>query len=181
MISPRGVTFNGLDVNGYRLPTEAEWDRALRGDSVDLAGAERESELDELPWSAENSGRTLHPVALRRPNAWGLYDMLGNVSEWVFDWYVEGDWECPDADPIGPSEHQDVMPFSTPQVSPARAVKLEAKGKTTRGGSYLDASEYLKTGGHARGLDPKTRSPTVGFRVARTAAQLAANLRRTLG
>ena len=164
VISARGVTFKGLEVSGYRLPTEAEWERAVRGDSADLGEVESESELDVLAWFAENGGRTLHPVALKRPNAWGLYDMLGNVSEWVFDWYVEGDWECPYTDPIGPSEHQEV-------VSPTRTVTLDAKGKTTRGGSYLDAKDYIRAGGRARGVDPKTESSTVGFRVARTAAQ----------
>jgi formylglycine-generating enzyme required for sulfatase activity len=132
---------------------------------VDIEGVELPSELDGLAWFAENGGRTLHPVALKRKNARGLYDMLGNVSEWVFDWYSEGEWECPDADPIGPSEPQEVrVKFSLP-------VTMEAKCKITRGGSYLDASEYIKAGARARGLDPKTKSPTVGFRVARTAAQ----------
>lgn len=165
VISPSGVTFNGLEVDGYRLPTEAEWDRALRGESTDLVGITLPSEVDASAWSVENGGRTLHPVALKRPNAQGLYDMLGNVAEWVFDWYSEDEWECPDTDPTGPNERYEVRPkFSSP-------VAKDAKCKTTRGGSYLDTSEYIKSGGRARGLDPKTKSPTVGFRIARTVAQ----------
>ncbi len=66
----------------YRLPTEAEWEFAARaGDSSKPAA------VDEVAWYGANSGDTTHAVGTKKPNAWGLYDMLGNVREWVEDLY----------------------------------------------------------------------------------------------
>ena len=68
----------------YRSPTEAEWEYAARAGTT---GA-RYGELDLIAWYSGNSGRTTHPVGQKRANAWGLHDMLGNVWEWVADWYA---------------------------------------------------------------------------------------------
>ncbi|PWV81792.1 Formylglycine-generating enzyme, required for sulfatase activity, contains SUMF1/FGE domain [Prauserella marina] len=67
--------------DGYRLPTEAEWEHAARAGTV----AARYGPLDDIAWYRGNSGEHIHPVAGRKPNAWGLYDMLGNVWEWCWD------------------------------------------------------------------------------------------------
>ncbi|MFD7162387.1 formylglycine-generating enzyme family protein [Streptomyces violascens] len=69
--------------DGYRLPTEAEWEHACRAGT---AGA-RYGPLDEIAWHRANSGERIHEVGGRRPNAWGLHDMLGNVWEWCWDVY----------------------------------------------------------------------------------------------
>ena len=68
---------------GMRLPTEAEWEYAARAGSK----GSRYSDLDGIAWYSANGGSTTHDVAGKQANAWGLYDMLGNVWEWVADWY----------------------------------------------------------------------------------------------
>ncbi|GAA2434324.1 formylglycine-generating enzyme family protein [Streptomyces mauvecolor] len=69
--------------DGYRLPTEAEWEHACRAGTT---GA-RYGPLGEIAWHRANSGERIHEVGGRRPNAWGLHDMLGNVWEWCWDVY----------------------------------------------------------------------------------------------
>lgn len=69
--------------DGYRLPTEAEWEHACRAGTTEP----RYGPLDEIAWHRGNSGERLHEVAGLRPNAWGLHDMLGNVWEWCWDVY----------------------------------------------------------------------------------------------
>ncbi len=85
----------------YRLPTEAEWEYAAR------AGASPQVSLDEVAWYAADSGDQTHPVGQKKPNAWGLYDMLGNVREWVSDQYAMNFYSnSPLADPTGPQPGQ---------------------------------------------------------------------------
>ena len=69
--------------NLYRLPTEAEWEYAARAGTT----ADRYGNLDAVAWHGSNSDDRTHPVGLKAPNAWGLHDMLGNIWEWVADWY----------------------------------------------------------------------------------------------
>ncbi|BDC94515.1 formylglycine-generating enzyme family protein [Treponema bryantii] len=81
--------------NGYRLPTEAEWEYAALGgkngvtadDPTDFAGTNDISELGEYAWYTSNSGSKTHEVRKKLSNALGLYDMSGNVSEWCWDWH----------------------------------------------------------------------------------------------
>lgn len=87
----------------YDLPTEAQWEYACRAGTT----GDRYGELNEIAWTDENSGGQTHEVKQLLPNAWGLYDMLGNVWEWCKDWYDV--YPAADlTDPTGPEQVGDL-------------------------------------------------------------------------
>ncbi len=128
----------------YRLPSEAEWEYAARAGTT---GA-RYGELDEIAWWSGNSGNRLHPVGLKRPNAWGLHDMLGSVWEWTADWY--GAYPSGAVtDPAGPRT---------------------GSGRVDRGGSWnLNGGGAGDVRSAYRGYrSPGARHSYIGFRLVRT-------------
>jgi formylglycine-generating enzyme required for sulfatase activity len=89
--------------NGYRLPTEAEWEYACRAGTDGPYDFGQPDKLGQYAWFADNADQKTHPVGQKKPNGWGLYDMYGNVSEWCEDVYSPTYYkESPAADPHGP-------------------------------------------------------------------------------
>jgi formylglycine-generating enzyme required for sulfatase activity len=88
----------------YRLPTEAEWEYACRaGTTTHWYSGDDEAQLVDIAWFRKNSEGTTHPVGQRKPNAWGLYDMYGNVSQWCADWFGKDYYtHSSPSDPTGP-------------------------------------------------------------------------------
>ena len=126
---------------GYRLPTEAEWEYAARaGTTGDYYGS-----LNRIAWHQENSDEQTHPVAKKYPNSFGLYDMLGNVTEWVNDWYAEGYY------------------FVSPRSNP----KGQSQGyvRVLRGGSFRDLTKHLRVSYRFLRY-PDLRDVNFGFRCA---------------
>jgi formylglycine-generating enzyme required for sulfatase activity len=122
----------------YRLPTEAEWEYACRAGTTTAfcAGEVTEQEcgldanLDSVAWFCGNSGKSTHPVAQKKANAWGLYDMHGNVAELCLDWY--GHYSSGDiSDPTGPASGFDRIVRGGGMESHVRHCRAACRGAIT--------------------------------------------------
>jgi len=87
---------------GMRLPTEVEWEYAARAGSR----GSRYGDISQIAWFSANSGGKTHEVMQKQPNAWGLYDMLGDVWQWTADWYEDKYSGNAETDPHGPASGQ---------------------------------------------------------------------------
>ena len=130
----------------FRLPTEAQWEYACRaGSTTRYCFGDTENGLGEYAWYIENSGRQTHPVGEKKPNAWGLYDMHGNVWEWCQDWYDSGYYaKSPTDGPMGPTT---------------------ALGRVDRGGGWFSSAGDCRSAFRGRD-DPGGRADTLGLRVS---------------
>ena len=150
----------------YRLPTEAEWEYACKAGSD--YGSDRLM-IDEVAWHRDNSSERYHKKGTKKPNAWGLYDMLGNVSEWTLDQYKEDAY---------------ATLATTSEVNPwIKPTRLHPR--TVRGGSWDDrvdksrCSCRIKSSARWKMRDPQipksfwwnTDSPFVGFRLVKPIPQ----------
>jgi formylglycine-generating enzyme required for sulfatase activity len=129
----------GLTCGGYRLPTEAEWEYAGR------AGEDRTKvvALPEVAWHKGNARDVPHPTGALQPNAWGLYDMLGNVWEWTNDRYAPYE-AAEQVDPTGP---------------------LQGAIRVRRGGAWNSFPMIARVGNRGNSLSQTQRSDSTGLRL----------------
>ena len=137
---------SGVKCTGYRLATEAEWEYAANPATAPRTVYAGSDSVDGVAWYGGNAGNTTRAVKTKTANGRGLYDLSGNVWEWVWDWYQANYEALPSTDPIGPST---------------------AANRVFRGGSWSNAAAYARV---ARRYDyaPTLRDDDVGFRFVRS-------------
>ena len=135
----------------FTLPTEAQWEYACRAGTTtalnsgkNLSDVYECSEMDEVGWYTGNSDNKTHPVGQKLPNAWGLYDMHGNVNEWCLDWYHGAYPTSAVTDPEGPAE---------------------GVRRVMRGG-YMRCYAWICRSAKRDRYDPSSTATALGFRVA---------------
>jgi len=139
----QSAVFTGLDCQGYRLPTEAEWEYMARAGSADP----RYDILDAIAWCNGKGGQKTQVEAQLSPNEYGLYDIYGNVREWVFDFHFATFYgTSPDTDPTGPD---------------SGFLRL------SRGGSWNTPEIQCRAAARSP-LSPTNRLTDLGFRIVRT-------------
>lgn len=138
---------NGLTGKQYRLPSESEWEYSARaGTKNRWSFGDQKSQLREYAWYTDNSSSKTHPVGQKKPNPWGLYDMHGNVREWVQDAWVDRYNGAP-TDGSAREGDNDVV-------------------RVSRGGSWNGTPQFLRSANRFR-FAPGNRDYSTGFRLAR--------------
>jgi formylglycine-generating enzyme required for sulfatase activity/serine/threonine protein kinase len=146
-----------LDGNGYRLPSEAEWEFACRaGTQTRWSFGKNEQELPQYGWFDSNSGKRTHSVGKRRGNPFGLYDMYGNLREWCQDWHAVYGREAATTDPTGPAQED---------------------FRVLRGGAIGNSPSTVRSA-YRTPFQPDYLSHLFGFRVARAIAPAGSRLEK---
>jgi len=185
------VWLSGETGETYRLATEAEWEYACRaGGQTRWSYGDEESRLGDYAWYAKNAGDKTHPVGEKRPNAWHLYDMHGNVWEWCQDWYAGNYYVGCGEERTAPapsgavrsSPHPTAHSQSTGAYSQLAAVATSGAQqpasenpsgpesgsyRVARGGGWGDTADYCRSAWRPIRL-PSLRDGFLGFRLSRT-------------
>jgi formylglycine-generating enzyme required for sulfatase activity len=142
-----GATFSGPSCTGYRILTESEWERAARGGTRTTYywGSATDATVGQYTWYNTNAGARTQPTGAKLPNAYGLYDMSGNVLEWVWDWYASSYPTGTSTDYLGPTS---------------------GSVRGVRGGSWASTASGLPIA--RRDCTNLCRNQFLGFRLART-------------
>ena len=149
----KSIEFADISVsggNGFRLPTEAEWEYTCRAGSITpWCFGDLVLDVGHYAWYYDNAQLETHPVGSKKPNAWGLYDMHGNVMEWCNDWYNDFYYQqdVPEEDPAGPED---------------------GLSRVLRGGAWQFGAEATRSA-YRNSANPDSMSNVIGFRVVRDA------------